>query len=429
MQYYSTKREVAPVSFREAVIKGLPDDNGLYMPESIHKLPQEFFNNLRSKSLAEIGLTVAAPLVSEDIPQAELEQIISDTLNFDIPANKVKDNIYALELFHGPTLAFKDVGARFLARCLSYFSKDESQKVTVIVATSGDTGSAVAHGFLGVENVDVVILYPKGKVSYLQEKQLTTLGQNITALEIEGTFDDCQRLVKSAFLDKELNQKMKLTSANSINIARLIPQSFYYYWAQAQLSGQDLVFSVPSGNYGNLTAGLLAKKMGLAIKGFVASSNANDIVPKYLKTGNYAPTASVSTISNAMDVGNPSNFYRLQEIYGHSWDNVIKDIKGYSFTDAETKEAMKAVHDETGYVLDPHGAVGYLGLQKYLSNNKNVTGVFLETAHPSKFKDTVEEVIGTVDIPERLAKYASLEKKSKEMSADFNEFKSYLMGR
>lgn len=429
MQYYSTKREVAPVSFREAVIKGLPDDNGLYMPESIPKLSQEFFNNLHSKSLAEIGLTVATPLVGEDIPQAELEQIISDTLNFDIPANKVKDNIYSLELFHGPTLAFKDVGARFLARCLSYFSKDESQKVTVIVATSGDTGSAVAHGFLGVENVDVVILYPKGKVSYLQEKQLTTLGQNITALEIEGTFDDCQRLVKSAFLDKELNQKMKLTSANSINIARLIPQSFYYYWAQAQLSGQDLVFSVPSGNYGNLTAGLLAKKMGLAIKGFVASSNANDIVPKYLKTGNYAPTASVSTISNAMDVGNPSNFYRLQEIYGHSWDNVIKDIKGYSFTDAETKEAMKAVYDETGYVLDPHGAVGYLGLQKYLSNNKNATGVFLETAHPSKFKDTVEEVIGRVDIPERLAKYASLEKKSEEMSADFNEFKSYLMAR
>ncbi|MBL3654750.1 threonine synthase [Fulvivirga sediminis] len=429
MQYYSTNRQVAPVSFKEAVIKGLPDDNGLFMPESIPQLPKSFFDSLSSLKLDEIGLEVATPLIEEDIPRQDLATIISETLNFDIPVKPVKDNIYALELFHGPTLAFKDVGARFLARCLSYFSKESDEKVTVIVATSGDTGSAVAHGFLGVENVDVVILYPKGKVSYLQEKQLTTLGQNITALEVEGNFDDCQRLVKTAFLDKELNKKMKLTSANSINIARLIPQSFYYFWAKAQLPEKDLVFSVPSGNYGNLTAGLLAKNMGLDIKGFVASSNINDIVPNYLASGNYEPTASKATISNAMDVGNPSNFYRLQELYGKSWDKITAEIKGYSFTDEETKKAMKEVFDETGYVMDPHGAVGYLGLKNYLLQNEKATGLFLETAHPAKFKDTVEEVIGAVTIPERLAKYADKEKKSRQITSDFEEFKNYLKTR
>ncbi|UII28034.1 threonine synthase [Fulvivirga maritima] len=429
MQYYSTNRQVAPVSFKEAVIKGLPDDNGLFMPESIPQLPKSFFEKLSTLKLDEIGLEVATPLAEGDIPKEDLATIISDTLNFDIPAVAVKDNIYALELFHGPTLAFKDVGARFLARCLSYFSKESDQKVTVIVATSGDTGSAVAHGFLGVENVDVVILYPKGKVSYLQEKQLTTLGQNITALEVDGNFDDCQKLVKTAFLDKELNQKMKLTSANSINIARLIPQSFYYFWAKAQLPEKDLVFSVPSGNYGNLTAGLLAKKMGLDIKGFVASSNINDIVPNYLTSGKYEPMASKATISNAMDVGNPSNFYRLQELYDKNWDDITAEIKGFSFTDEETKKAMKEVFNETGYVMDPHGAVGYLGLKNYLLQDEQATGLFLETAHPAKFKDTVEEVIGEVDIPERLAKYADKEKKSELMSSDYEEFKNYLQSR
>ncbi|MEM8567393.1 MAG: threonine synthase, partial [Bacteroidota bacterium] len=309
-------------------------------------------------------------------------------------------------------------------RCLSHFS---DEKFTVLVATSGDTGSAVANGFLGVPNVDVVILYPKGKVSHLQEQQLTTLGQNITALEVEGTFDDCQRMVKSAFLDKDLNQKMKLTSANSINIARLIPQSFYYFWAMAQLHDHDRVtFSVPSGNYGNLTAGLLAKAMGLRVSGFVASSNINDVVPKYLKDGHFDPRPSKQTISNAMDVGDPSNFGRMTEIYGQSWDQITNDISGYSFTDAQTKSIMKEVHQNFGYVLDPHGAVGYLGLKVQLEKTGG-TGVFLETAHPAKFRDTVNEVIGEIEIPERLLTYLEKEKKSHLIKNEFNELKNYLM--
>ncbi|MDH5366426.1 MAG: threonine synthase [Cyclobacteriaceae bacterium] len=426
MKFYSTNNINNQVSFREAVIKGLPDDNGLFMPESIPVLDANFFATLPQKSIAEIAFEVAKPFVKEDINDEKLQTIVEETLNFPLPVVNVHDNINVLELFHGPTLAFKDVGARFLARCLSHFSNNSEEKVTVLVATSGDTGSAVANGFLGVPNVDVVILYPKGKVSHLQEQQLTTLGQNITALEVNGTFDDCQRMVKSAFLDKPLNKAMKLTSANSINIARLLPQSFYYYWAMAQLSGaDDVVFSVPSGNYGNITAGLLAKAMGLPIKGFVASSNVNDIVPKYLATGNFEPKPSKQTISNAMDVGDPSNFPRMTALHKNSWETICQEITGYSFTDGETKEAMKMVFDKYGYVLDPHGAVGYLGLQAYLDKNGG-TGVFLETAHPGKFADTVEEVIGSVEIPERLGAYLNKEKNSIEMSNQFEGLKDYL---
>lgn len=425
MKYYSTKRSVEPVSFKEAVIKGLPEDNGLFMPEQIPQLSEEFFASLGSKSIHEIGLEVAYPFVGDDISKNDLERIVTETLNFDIPVVEVEDNVYSLELFHGPTCAFKDVGARFLARCLSHFS---DEKVTVLVATSGDTGSAVANGFLGVQNVDVVILYPKGKVSHLQEQQLTTLGQNITALEVDGTFDDCQALVKTAFLDKELNKSIKLTSANSINIARLIPQSFYYFWAVKQLpTDNKIVFSVPSGNYGNLTAGLLAKAMGLNIKGFVASSNANDIVPQYLNENKFAPRPSQQTISNAMDVGNPSNFGRMTELYNQSWDNITKDITGYSFLDGETKTAMKKVFDDKGYVLDPHGAVGYLGLKKYLKQN-DYLGVFLETAHPAKFLDTVNEVIGEIEIPERLAAYLDKTKVSIPIANNYEALKEVLLG-
>ncbi|MEM9390457.1 MAG: threonine synthase, partial [Bacteroidota bacterium] len=331
MKYYSTKRGVSSTSFREAVIKGLPDDNGLFMPAHIPKLDPGFLDNLHNETLSNIGFTVALPFVGSDVSEEKLYDIMGEILNFPLPVVHVHDNLFSLELFHGPTCAFKDVGARFLARCLSHFS---DEKVTVLVATSGDTGSAVANGFLGVPNVDVVILYPKGKVSHLQEQQLTTLGQNITALEVEGTFDDCQRMVKAAFLDKELNRKMKLTSANSINIARLIPQSFYYFWAKAQLHDHEKVtFSVPSGNYGNLTAGLLAKAMGLPISGFVAASNINDVVPAYLKHGLFDPKPSKQTISNAMDVGDPSNFGRMTEIYGQSWDQITNEISGYSFND------------------------------------------------------------------------------------------------
>ena len=426
MNYYSTKGNVATASFSEAVIKGLPEDNGLYMPEHIPQLSKDFFANLHNKTLSEIGFEVARPFVGDCLTAATLKAIVEETLNFPIPLVEVEENIFSLELYHGPTCAFKDVGARFLARCLSNFTKE---KITVLVATSGDTGSAVANGFLAVPNVDVVILYPKGKVSNLQELQLTTLGQNITALEVDGSFDDCQRLVKAAFLDKALNAKMKLTSANSINIARLVPQSFYYFWAMAQLpEKKDVVFSVPSGNYGNLTAGLLAKAMGLPIKGFVAASNANDIVPKYLHTGLYESKPSLQTISNAMDVGDPSNFGRMIALYQESLALITKDVVGFSFTDEETKTVMKKVFEEKQYVLDPHGAIGYLGIKNYLENNK-ATGVFLETAHPAKFLDTVNEVIGEVEIPERLKAYLSKEKKSIEMGSSYEEFEEFLTSR
>jgi threonine synthase len=426
MKYYSTRQSVSPVSFKDAVIKGLPEDNGLFMPETIPTLPKTFFNKLSETSLTDIGFTVASPFVGDDIPQDVLRTIIEETLNFSIPVVPVHDNIFSLELFHGPTCAFKDVGARFLARCLSYFSAHSQEKVTVLVATSGDTGSAVANGFLKVPNVDVVILYPKGKVSHLQEQQLTTLGQNITALEVDGTFDDCQLMVKSAFLDKELNKVMKLTSANSINIARLIPQSFYYFWAMAQLKGhKEVVFSVPSGNYGNLTAGLLAKSMGLPIKRFIAASNINDIVPHYLSSKTFVAKPSKQTVSNAMDVGNPSNFGRMTELYDQSWEGITADITGCSFSDAQTKAMMKEVFNHHDYLLDPHGAIGYLGLQKHLKNQE--TGVFIETAHPAKFLDTVNEVIGDVEIPERLKAYLNKKKVSILVDKNYQDLKDYLL--
>lgn len=425
MQYFSTKNKNKAYSFKEAVIKGLPEDNGLFMPESIPQLDKSFFASLPEKSLPEIGIEVAKPFVKDDIPEGQLEEIISGTLAFPIPVQQVTDSIYSLELFHGPTCAFKDVGARFLARCLSYFSAKQQEKVTVLVATSGDTGSAVANGFLGVPNVDVVILYPKGKVSHLQEQQLTTLRQNITALEIDGTFDDCQKMVKAAFLDKALNGKMKLTSANSINMARLLPQSFYYFWAMAQLNtDKPVTFAVPSGNYGNITAGLLAQQMGLPIQHFIAASNINKIVPDYLASGLFEALPSKHTISNAMDVGNPSNFDRMLAIYGQSWEQMKSNITGFSATDTETKETMKSVFDAHGYVLDPHGAIGFRALQQHLGKG---VGVFLETAHPAKFLDVVEPVVGKTAIPERLASYLEKEKKSIEMPAQFEALAEYLL--
>ena len=425
MKYYSTNGKSSLASFKEAIFKGLPDDNGLYMPERIPELPPSFFSTIDQYSLSEIGYKVLHPYVDGEIPDSVLRSIIKETLSFEIPLVKVSDEIYSLELFHGPTFAFKDVGARFLARSLSYFSKQSEQKITVLVATSGDTGSAVAQGFYDVPNIDVVILYPSGKISYFQEQQMTTLGKNITALELDGTFDDCQ--VKQAFLDTELNKKVNLTSANSINIARLLPQSIYYFYGMAQISKekrQQLVVSVPSGNYGNLSAGLIAKQMGLPIKHFLACSNVNDTVPKYLETAEYKAKSSVQTISNAMDVGDPSNFARMMDLFFGSHQKMSSQISGFSFSDEETKAAIKDVYKKTNYVLDPHGAVGFLGLQNYLKNNKG-TGVFIETAHPYKFKETVEN-----EINKELVTVLSFEehkKKSIPFSSDFEELKRFLM--
>lgn len=422
MKYYSTNKSVPEVSYEEAIVKGLPEDNGLFMPERIELLPQSFIDGLKDSSLQEIGYQVASRFIEDEIPEKDLRQIVNETLAFDIPAVEVEKDIYSLELFHGPTLAFKDVGARFLARCLSYFSSKKARKATILVATSGDTGSAVAHGFLGLENINVVILYPKGKVSDIQEKQLTTLGQNITALEVNGTFDDCQALVKKSFLDKPVKDKFHLTSANSINIARLIPQSFYYFWAYAQVKDDRPIYiSVPSGNYGNLTAGLLAQKMGLPIDRYIASANANDIVPNYLTNGIFDPRASVETISNAMDVGNPSNFARMLDLFKEDV-NIFRDhISGYSYTDEETKVCMQEVYNEHGYMLDPHGAVGYLGLKEYMKDKDSV-GIFFETAHPAKFGDVVEETIDTrIIIPARLQEYVDKTKFSIEMENSYEE--------
>lgn len=421
MKYYSTNKQVPEVSFEKAIFQGLPDDNGLFMPKTIKKLPKQFFDEIHKMSLHDMALEVAKCFIEDEIPEAELKKIVADTLNFDLPLAKVEDEVYALELYHGPTCAFKDVGARFLARCLSYFSRQSDKKATILVATSGDTGSAVASGFLGMKNIRVVILYPKGKISKIQEQQLTTLGQNITACEVDGTFDDCQKMVKDAFLNAELKAKYNLTSANSINMARLIPQSFYYFWTYAKLGGKkDLAISVPSGNYGNLTAGLLAKKMGLPIKQFIASANANDIVPAYLQSGNFEPRRSVETISNAMDVGNPSNFYRMNDLFGASVDSFRSELVGYSYTDEQTSDTIRQVYEETGYLLDPHGAVGYLGLKAFMKDH-DVVGVFLETAHPAKFLDVVEPVINQkIDIPQRLQDYIEREKVAIKIEADLD---------
>lgn len=430
MKYYSTKKSVPEVSFEEAIFKGLPDDNGLYMPKEIHRLDQSFFDNIQNMSLAEIGYEVASKFIEDEIPAEDLKELVADTMDFEIPAVKVEEGVYSLELYHGPTLAFKDVGARFLARCLSYFSGKKEKKATILVATSGDTGAAVGAGFHGMENINVVILYPGGgKISKIQEKQLTTLGGNITACEVDGTFDDCQKMVKDAFLNAEMKEKYGLTSANSINMARLIPQSFYYFWTYAQLKSvsEDMVICVPSGNYGNLTAGLLAKKMGLPIKQYIAASNVNDIVPSYIKTGAFNPKPSVMTISNAMDVGNPSNFFRMTDLFGESWDLFKEQLAGYAYDDVATRACIKQVKDDTGYLLDPHGAVGYLGLKEYMKDYPAEVGVFLETAHPAKFGDVVEPIINEpVDMPDRLKAYADGTKVAEAISPNLEELTTVL---
>lgn len=430
MKYISTRQQ-EETNIKTAILKGLADDGGLFMPEYIPQLDSAFFENLPNLTLQEIGFRVAREFLGESIPDENLKEIIDEVLNFEIPAVKISENIYSLELFHGPTMAFKDVGARFMARMMSYFSEGKPMKV--IAATSGDTGSAVASGFYNVPGIEVYILYPKGKVSPLQEKQLTTWGGNIQALEIDGTFDDCQALAKQILSDEELNQKFTLTSANSINIARLIPQSFYYFWAFAQLQklGKPIVFSVPSGNFGNLTAGLFAKKMGLPIHHFVASTNANDIVPNYLETGIYTAKSSVQTISNAMDVGNPSNFERMKNLFDNDVSEFKREIDSYSFSDEETKNAMRKVKNDFGYTLDPHGAVAYLGFQKYLEkNNEELIGVLLETAHPAKFVEVVENVLKeTIEIPEKLAAFGRKDKLATLLPNDLSKIKEAIMLR
>ena len=428
MKFYSTNDRKLSVSFKEAVVKGLAPDGGLFYPESLPQLDKSFIKNLPNLSLAEIGFEVSKHFLGDDIPADKLKEICNDALNFPTPLVSLEPNVYSFELFHGPSCAFKDVGARFMSRCLSYFAKESDEKITILAATSGDTGSAVAHGFLGIKNIDVVILYPSGKVSQIQEQQLTTLGNNITALEIDGSFDDCQALVKKAFQDDELNKHMKLSSANSINIARLIPQSFYYFYAYGRLKKQnkDLVISVPSGNYGNLTAGLIAKQMGLPIKRFIASTNVNKVIPDYLATGKYESKASIQSISNAMDVGAPSNFDRMMTLYQENHPRICEDLKGASFNDDQTKKVMKKVYKESNYILDPHGAVAYLGLKKEL-DAENELGVFIETAHPAKFLDVVEEVINTkVEIPDYLKSCLTKEKTSIKMACNYQDFKNYL---
>lgn len=432
MKYYSTNKTIPPVNLEEAVIKSLAADNGLYMPESIPVLPGKTIHDLKNHSFHEIANTVAQAFFGEDMEPETLEAIVKDTLSFDTPVAKVNDSIYSLELFHGPTLAFKDVGARFMARLLSYFIRKRGEKrvVNVLVATSGDTGSAVANGFLGVPGIHVYVLYPKGKVSPIQECQFTTLGQNITALEIDGTFDDCQALVKAAFLDAALNRHMQLTSANSINVARFLPQSFYYFNAYAQLdrigkAGQ-LVVSVPSGNFGNLTAGLFARQMGLPVKRFIAANNRNNVFYEYLETGVYAPRPSVQTIANAMDVGAPSNFARIRDLFGHDHTAIRTLISGNFYTDAEIAETIREVDKNNGYLCDPHGACGYRALAGSLSEGE--TGLFLETAHPAKFRETVEAILDRkIEIPSKLQAFMKGTKQSLELSADFGEFKAYLL--
>ena len=431
MNYYSTNQSAPIASLQEAVVKGLAPDKGLYMPENIPLLTNFFFNEIAHFGLTTIAKTVAHAFFGEDIPKAKLDEIVADTLNFDVPLVKVEDGIYALELFHGPTFAFKDVGARFMARMLSYFVQEKKQEeVKVLVATSGDTGSAVANGFLGVRGIRVFVLYPSGKVSDIQEAQFTTLGQNIVALEIDGTFDDCQALVKTAFMDEELNLQMNLTSANSINVARFLPQSFYYFYAYAQLARQgistDVILSVPSGNLGNLTAGLFAKRMGLPIKRFIAANNRNDVFREYLQSGKYTPRPSVQTIANAMDVGSPSNFERILDLYGHSHEAISKNISGYRFSDEEIQSAIKRVHEESGYLLDPHGACAYLALKE--NRESGETGIFLATAHPAKFKETVENCIGKeIEIPKRLEAFMKQTKQSQPLPRDFAAFKKALL--
>ena len=443
MNYYSTNRQAPLASLSDAVVRGLATDRGLYMPEHIKPLPQEFFDGIEHMTFQEIAYCVADAFFGEDIPADDLRHIVYETLAFDVPVVHVDAGIHSLELYHGPTLAFKDVGARFMARLLGYLETSSStpsieggqgggSSVNVLVATSGDTGSAVANGFLGVEGIHVYVLYPKGKVSAIQECQFTTLGQNITALEVDGVFDDCQRLVKSAFMDAELNAHMRLTSANSINVARFLPQAFYYFYAYAQMKRQgkadELVICVPSGNFGNLCAGLFAHRMGLPVKRFIAANNRNDIFYQYLQTGEYNPRPSVQTIANAMDVGDPSNFARILDLYGHSHEAISSLISGAAYTDEQIADTVADTYSRTGYLLDPHGACGYRALSELLQPGEQ--GVFFETAHPAKFHDTVEAIIkDRVPIPEKLQAFMRGTKQSVPMTAQFEDFKAYLMGQ
>ncbi len=434
MNYYSTQHQAPLATLEKAVVKGLAEDRGLYMPERINPLPASFFEEIDRLTFHQIATRVAEAFFGEDIPADTLQQIVCDTLSFDVPAVRVTDRIYSLELFHGPTLAFKDVGARFMARLLGHYSNKahDSRLVNVLVATSGDTGSAVANGFLGVEGVHVYVLYPKGKVSPIQECQFTTLGRNITALEVDGVFDDCQALVKSAFMDADLNAHMKLTSANSINVARFLPQSFYYFYAYAQMKAlglaDRLVVCVPSGNFGNICSALFGKRMGLPVHRFIAANNANDIFYQYLLTGQYSPRPSTQTIANAMDVGDPSNFARILDLYGHSHEAICNDISGATYSDSQIADTLRTCLQQTGYQLDPHGACGYRALQEGLREGE--TGIFLETAHPAKFKDTVEAITHQpIAIPERLQAFMQGTKQSIAIGKDFDGFKSFLMSR
>jgi len=432
MKYYSTNKKAPMATLEKAVVKGLAEDKGLYMPENIKSLPKEFFDNIDNMSFQEIAYTVADAFFGEDVDADALKKIVYDTLAFDCPVVPVSDNIYTLELFHGPTLAFKDVGARFMARLLQYFLKKENNgsEVNVLVATSGDTGSAVANGFLGVDGIKVYVLYPKGKVSPIQECQFTTLGKNITAIEVDGVFDDCQALVKSAFMDADLNAHMKLTSANSINVARFLPQAFYYFYAYAQMKKQgkadQMVMCVPSGNFGNICAALFGHRMGLPIKRFVAANNANDIFYNYLQTGKYNPQPSKATLANAMDVGDPSNFARIYDLYKGDHKAITSLISGATYKDEQIRDTMRQCHKETGYVLDPHGACGYQALKDLLQPGEY--GVFCETAHPAKFKEKVDDILSTdIEIPARLQAFMKGTKQSVEMSKDFADFKAYLL--
>lgn len=428
MNYYSLNNKNNIVSFQEAVIQGLATDKGLFFPESLTALPSSFFERIEHLSHEEIAFETIKQFVGDEIPTTELKQIIKETLSFEFPLVKVDENVFSLELFHGPTMAFKDVGARFMSRCLAYFNRNDDKKVTVLVATSGDTGGAVASGFLGVKGVEVIILYPSGKVSDIQERQLTTLGQNIKALEVAGVFDDCQEMVKKAFLDADLQHK-NLTSANSINIARWLPQMFYFFFAYKELKkhNKPLVIACPSGNFGNICAGIVAKKLGLPIAHFVAATNANDTVPQFLKSGNYLAKPSVATISNAMDVGNPSNFIRIQEMYNNDLKAFEKDFTSYSFTDEETLFEMQNIYTNSGYIAEPHGAVGYLGLKCELENFHNAIGLFLETAHPIKFLDIVEPTLGIkLPIPKQIESVLDKDKISIKIKS-YSELKNYLL--
>jgi len=430
MLYHSTNHNSPIVDFKGATIKGQAPDKGLYFPESIPHLPENFISNIDNLSKEEIAFTIIQPYIGEVIPKNELERIVAETINFKFPLVKIEENIFSLELFHGPTLAFKDVGARFMSRCLGYFVKDQNKKITVLVATSGDTGGAVANGFYNVDGIDVVILYPSGKVSSVQELQLTTLGKNITALEVDGTFDDCQALVKKAFTDDEINKKLFLTSANSINVARWLPQQFYYFFAYQQWKDKEHppVISVPSGNFGNICAGILAHQSGLPVQHFIAACNANDIVPNYMQTEKYVTKKSVATLSNAMDVGNPSNFIRILEIFDKEFISLKNVLTSYSISDDETRAIVKDVFANKNYLLDPHGAVGYLALKKYLDTHSELQGIFLETAHPVKFYDVVEPIIEQeVPMPSAIKSLLKEKKQSSKMNVDYDSFKEFLL--